>query len=176
MKAATIEVYNWVLRHIVRLDIAIPLERFNEEHPSLFDTLFKAIIGIVPDASGGFWVNEELEWAANLRDGAILAKLNHKLAQRSCELCQQLWYNENTGEPHLVNSTLLPMPREGPTPCQTEDGCLKGTPDKQRTLIRQNRLAVQHYKECVAVGSFPDDAIVRANAVIIRDALSRKAK
>lgn len=173
--SAAREVFNWTRSHLSRVPFGACLEDFNDAHPTLFGTLFKAILGHVPDSSGKLWFKEEIEWASNLRDGVMLSKLNPKLAQRSCELCQKLWYNEKTGEPHLVNSTMQPMPREGPTPCQTEDGCLKGTPDKQRTLIRQNRLAVQHYKECVAVGSFPDDAIVRANAVIIRDALSRKA-
>ena len=36
------------------------------------------------------------------------------------------------------------------------------------TLLPCNELAYEHYRECRAVGEFPDDPIVRRNAVIIR--------
>ena len=54
-------------------------------------------------------------------------------------------------------------------PCQTKLGCPKGTPDAGKTLTPENRQAWQHYKECRAVGNFPDDSIVRENAALIRD-------
>lgn len=37
-------------------------------------------------------------------------------------------------------------------------------------LTEQNWRAWAHYRECVAVGSFPDDPIVRRNAAVIRAA------
>jgi hypothetical protein len=48
-------------------------------------------------------------------------------------------------------------------------GCDKGTPEDQHVLTEQNRAAYEHWKECKAVGIFPDDPIVRKNAVIIQD-------
>jgi hypothetical protein len=36
-------------------------------------------------------------------------------------------------------------------------------------LSDRNWLAWQHYRECRAIGRFPDDPIVRRNAAIIRD-------
>jgi hypothetical protein len=35
-------------------------------------------------------------------------------------------------------------------------------------LSPRNESALQHYRECRAVGCFPDDPIVRANAAIVR--------
>lgn len=46
-------------------------------------------------------------------------------------------------------------------------GCPKGTPENQKGLSDQNLQALRHYQECKAVGSFPDDPIVRRNARII---------
>ena len=54
-------------------------------------------------------------------------------------------------------------------PCRDpERGCPKGTPEHPRTLLPENELAYEHYRECRAVGEFPDDAVVRRNAAIIR--------
>jgi hypothetical protein len=54
-----------------------------------------------------------------------------------------------------------------PPPCRTERGCPKGTPERSRALTPQNQAAYEHYLECRAVGQFPDDPIVRANAAVI---------
>ena len=53
-------------------------------------------------------------------------------------------------------------------PCRTRFGCKKGTPENPRSLSDSNQLAYEHYKQCRAVGQFPDDSIVRENAAIIR--------
>jgi hypothetical protein len=56
-------------------------------------------------------------------------------------------------------------------PCRLRaNGCPKGTPETSRALTDANWQAYQHYCECRAVGQFPDDAIVRRNAAIIREA------
>lgn len=60
-----------------------------------------------------------------------------------------------------------------PPPCRPHRGrkfrgCPNGTPEALRTLNEKNRLAYWHYQQCAAVGSFPDDEIVRQNAAIIR--------
>ncbi len=145
--------------------------------PEAFEKLLAAVSGIIPDASGQTWAEIEMFWRINLRDGVRLEALNPKLAKRSCDHCQEFWYDEKTGKPFLQNSTLLPMRREGGLPpCRVPGlGCLKGTPENQRGLSRENRWAYQHYLRCKAVGSFPQDEIVATNAAIIEKALSGKA-
>lgn len=61
----------------------------------------------------------------------------------------------------------LPRPARQRPPCRTKVGCDKGTPE--RSIINERTMrAYQHYLECSAVGSFPDDPVVRRNAGIIR--------
>ncbi|MCA9014012.1 MAG: hypothetical protein KDA77_01660, partial [Planctomycetaceae bacterium] len=50
-----------------------------------------------------------------------------------------------------------------------EKGCLKGTADKQKVLSPKNEKVYQHWKECKAVGQFPDDDIVKKHAALIQD-------
>jgi hypothetical protein len=45
--------------------------------------------------------------------------------------------------------------------------CHKGTPETSKALTARNLRAWRHYRECRAVGAFPDDPIVRRNAEII---------
>lgn len=47
--------------------------------------------------------------------------------------------------------------------------CPKGTPEKSRSLLPIMEQCYRHYRECKAVGSFPDDPVVRRNAAAIRD-------
>lgn len=56
-----------------------------------------------------------------------------------------------------------------PPECRTPKGCPKGTPEKSKALSSSNQLAYQHYLECKATGQWPDDAIVRRNAAVIRE-------
>src|SRR3954464_6059038 len=54
-------------------------------------------------------------------------------------------------------------------PCQDPNrGCPKGTPENPRSLCPENVEAYEHYLECRAIGSFPDDPIVHRNAALIR--------
>ena len=150
------------------------------EHPSSpgspeFETLWMAINGLIPDASGETWVEMESVHARNLTEGVGLEKTNPRLAKRSCEECKVYWFNERTGLPIVVTSTGEKMLRDGPTPCECEVGCAKGTPENQKTLSHMNRLAYKHYCECKA-SSFPNDPIVRKNAVLIDRALSKLEK
>lgn len=43
-----------------------------------------------------------------------------------------------------------------------------GSPDNRRALSPRNVQCYEHYMECAAVGQFPDDAVVRRNAGLIR--------
>lgn len=55
-------------------------------------------------------------------------------------------------------------------PCRDPNrGCPKGTPENQRTLWPENELCYEHYRECRAVGRFPNDSVVRRNAAIIME-------
>jgi len=60
-----------------------------------------------------------------------------------------------------------PMKRYTKPMCETDVGCPKGTPDHNRALTEQNRLAWQFHREC---------EIVRRNAVVIRNAKEWAAK
>ena len=70
---------------------------------------------------------------------------------------------EDQGQP-------LPRVKGQLPPCRVAGwGCAKGTPENSRSLTEQNVQAVQHYRECRAVGCFPDDDIVRQTAALIRE-------
>jgi len=62
-----------------------------------------------------------------------------------------------------------PMRRRGLAPC-AYGKCPKGDPDRPKTLWPRNAIAYQHYRECKATLSFPDDPIVRRNAAVIMSA------
>ena len=57
-------------------------------------------------------------------------------------------------------------------PCRYDSTpCPKGTPENPKSLSARNRKVLDHYRECEATGQFPNDAIVRQNAAIIRETL-----
>ena len=56
-----------------------------------------------------------------------------------------------------------------PPPCRTEEGCPKGTPENSNSLLPIMQDCYDHYRECRAVGQFPDDAVVRLCASAIRN-------
>lgn len=77
----------------------------------------------------------------------------------------------------LTDTQGRPVPRQklNPPPCRPMRGrkfvgCPKGTPEEPRSLSRKNVQAYWHYQQCSATGSFPEDALVRQNAAIIRAA------
>ena len=80
-------------------------------------------------------------------------------------------YDQTTGEVVIHGGRPLPRPSGTCAPCRLrENGCPKGTPERQKSLTERNWKAWFHYQECRAVGVFPDDAIVRRNAATIRAA------
>lgn len=98
--------------------------------------------------------------------------LHPEVAYRDCGHCSQFIYNEKTGEPDTYFGKLIPRKGSLP-PCRFKgaDGkslCKKGTPEESNALNQQNQRVYQHYLECKAIGHFPDDAIVRRNASLIR--------
>lgn len=104
----------------------------------------------------------------------LLELLHPKVASRDCSHCLLYLYDEETGEPirsRKKDGSLRLRDSSCPAPCRTSKGCPKGTPENSLALNSANREAWEHWKECKAVGSFPDDPIVRQNAAIIEDAL-----
>lgn len=128
--------------------------------------IFQAVQGLVADSTGEIWKEVEPLYLSNLKEGLRL-KLTHPLiANRSCELCQKLWFSERTGRP-IRDGNGKPMPRCGETLCQTPAGCPKGTPDKQKSFNRSNWWAYEHFLQCEQTGNFPDDPIVIRNKIAI---------
>jgi len=163
--------FEWIRKHIVTSD-RINLGEMYERKPDDFRQLLLTIQGLLPDSSGERWVDIEVEWQQNLCDGIVLAEKFPQLAKRSCESCLKWWYLAD-GTIKKSNSTGKKEERIAPAPCRTQTGCPKGTPEKQKVLNRANKWAFEHFKQCSAVGQFPDDQIVLENAVIIQKALSR---
>lgn len=95
--------------------------------------------------------------------------LHPLVAGRDCRHCLKYRYDEKTGKPETRRRSDEPIERDDmtPAPCRTHKGCPKGTPEDSKALDDRNWQAYQHHLECKAVGSFPDDPIVRRNAMLI---------
>jgi hypothetical protein len=101
--------------------------------------------------------------------------LSHRaIANRSCSDCQTYWYDDGgeIGGPVTTRGGKpLPRPPQSPTPCKRCPKIAPGDPPEPSSAIE---LTDQHwetwtfYRECRAVGSFPDDPRVRWAAAIIR--------
>lgn len=166
----------WIWSHIVDWTYEHQgpdsIDRMRMESPESLEKLRRLIYGVDPDLSGETWRDVEQHWRQNLYDGVRLELIDPKLAKRSCEDCQKYWYLANglvktiasTGDREL-------RPEEAYPSCQTEFGCLKGTPKNQKSLNVANGWAWRHFKMCEAIGRFPDDPIVSHNAEIIRRAI-----
>jgi hypothetical protein len=115
-----------------------------------------------------------------------LILLHPEVAFRDCEHCLVYSYDEETGELEYgrelgPDGERLPLKRLPvlPAPCRrvdrhgkpVEPGCPKGTPENPVALSPQNEAAWQYWRECRAVGRFPEDAWVRKNATIIQDVI-----
>lgn len=103
--------------------------------------------------------------------GVRLLLEHPEVATRDCEHCQAFHYDEKTGALKTLTGTDHPIPRdpECPPPCMTTVGCPKGSPDAGLELSLKNWRALEHFKQCRAVGRFPEDSIVERNAAIIDD-------
>ena len=95
-----------------------------------------------------------------------------EVAFRDCVVCQDVLFYEapddNAGEMVMRGGKPVKRHAKLPPPCRTKIGCKKGTPENPKSLSEKNQQAYQHYRECRAVGVFPDDPIVTQNAAVIR--------
>lgn len=148
------------------------IDRLRMENEPTLTKIRRLIFGLEVDASGEKWRDVEQDWKQNLYDGVRLDLLDPKLASRSCDDCQKYWYL-SSGLVKLISSTGEKelRPEEAYPSCRTEFGCLKGTPEKQKSLNTANGWAWRHFKQCDAIGRFPDDPIGAQNAEIIRKAI-----
>lgn len=96
-----------------------------------------------------------------------------EVAFRDCQFCLKVLHDAD-GKPEEKRGSTpekrVYYERDStcPADCRTPKGCPKGTAENPIELSESNRRAIEHYRECVAVGSFPNDDIVRRNAAIIR--------
>lgn len=106
--------------------------------------------------------------------GVRLMLQHPDIASRACEYCIQYVHEDKPGHfGEVVIHRDKPLPRlKGMKPpchwCEKIPEGEKPIPENAAELSAQNFQAFQHYLECKAVGSFPNDAIVRRNAAIIR--------
>ncbi len=106
-----------------------------------------------------------------------LVLLHAGIASRSCSDCQKYLYYDRGSDDFgaRVERGGLPVlrPKGAKTPC---GWCPKippreePKPENAVELSDKNLLALIHYRESRAVGDFPNDAIVRRNAALIRGA------
>lgn len=177
-KSGVAEITRWMSQHLVMWDATEEMSEaglrcFRGRVPEMYEQLWMAINGRSADDSGEVWEEVENEYANNLRSGVLLELTNPRLARRDCGECQTFWFSETTGLPILNNSDGTKMLRDGPTPCQSEVGCLRGTPEKPNSLNKTNGWAWRHWKDCDSVSRFPDDPIVARNSSLIREAIKQ---
>lgn len=136
--------------------------------------LFLICFGVMGPEEGGDW-SSDCEWrdVRNLRDGVVLALNFPMFAKRDCSHCKRWWYDDETGKVVTRGKKPLLRPLGTVTLCQTNEGCPKGTPENSKAFSEKNKLAWLHFLECDATGNFPDDPIVKRNAMVIRRAMKR---
>ena len=103
--------------------------------------------------------------------------LHPHLAGRTCGDCQTWVYPDKPGDfaDKPAERAGRPVPRAAGTrpPCSYCPKQPNTVPEAERTpdtaveLSDRNWQAYWHHQECAAVGSFPDDPIVRRNAAVI---------
>jgi hypothetical protein len=172
--AATIETaeIDLIVQHVIYVN-GQPLgdrETISRLRPAVRDALVDLIMS--------YSSTEQMDNAVNLGFGIRLQLIHPEIAARSCEDCQKwLYYDQGPGKfgERVERPAGVPVPR-GPhikTPCcwcaklpAGKEPC----PENAVELTAENFEAWAHYRECKAVGDFPQDAIVRFNASIIAEA------
>lgn len=86
-------------------------------------------------------------------------------------------FNHATGKLETRNGEPVPRVPGVKLPCEMSAGqafdvrqraCAKVAPDAGIELSESNRQAYRHYRQCRAIGRFPDDPLVIEHAEIIR--------
>lgn len=156
-----------IAAHIVCGPAASALKMFRETNWDFWHKLFVSVTACERD-------DQQQDDLHNLLHGVAVSIRYPHLSHSICQHCRNWWYDPATGETEYNDSTGKPEPRiEGMVlACQTKEGCPNGTPDAPQSLSPKNRLALIHYFECDATHRFPDDAIVKRNARVIRHALA----
>ncbi len=100
------------------------------------------------------------------------------MAGRSCEDCRTFVYDLETGQRKKDRKgAWLRRPPAPPgvltTPCHQCPKVPTDAPEKHwrhaQDLNPRSLRILQHYRECKAVGQFPDDPLVRRHAALIRE-------
>lgn len=110
--------------------------------------------------------------AQNLLEGVRIHRESPYLTTLDCHTCKTYWMDPLTGKVAWRGGKPQLRPEGTELLCQTREGCPKGSPDAPKTLSEKNQQALRHYKECKATNRFPEDAIVKHNAVLIEKGLS----
>lgn len=104
-----------------------------------------------------------------------LILLHPGAASINCEDCAKWVYDLKTGQRLQHHGQDVPNPTV--TPCRKDPKiCPKGSPEARSELTPRNWQAYGFYLECKAVMQFPDDAIARRTAGIIRAVEDRVAR
>jgi len=102
----------------------------------------------------------------------ILLERWPEVAAVDCLVCQKIQHDDNW-RPIMQAGQPVPRPSGIKPPCgYPHIGCPKGTPEQSRALTTENMQAYRFHKECEAVQQWPEDAVVRRNAAVIRSAES----
>lgn len=106
----------------------------------------------------------------------VIRRFRPEFAGRSCADCKRWLYRPDgskmvRGRPQDGGLPML-RPQGQPTPCHECPKVPSDAPERTSAHAiepsEKSWLAYQHYLECAAVGSFPDDPIVKRNARVIR--------
>lgn len=163
-------------RSAIRRHLVWESSPFEEWSDAEQDALFLIVMGKMKPQKGTPHTQADVQ---NLYDGVLLELTKPQFTKRTCEGCKAWWYDDDTGKVSTKNGKPLKRPEGTVLLCQTVEGCPVGTPENPKRLSAKNRRAWNHYQECKAVGQFPDDPIVRRNAMVIEKAIrtaQRRAK
>jgi hypothetical protein len=104
--------------------------------------------------------------------------LEHPLVWgRTCDDCERYVYLEDGQLMRRPARTGLPVlrPRGQLTPCPSCPKIHRDAPARTRVhadeMTPRNRQAFWHYRQCKAVGIFPDDPVVRRNAAVVAEVI-----
>jgi len=106
----------------------------------------------------------------NLKAGLQLFFENPMLGLRDCDLCQQWWFDHDTGLICQNANGPIRRPSHARVPCDTSAGCAKGHHENPLELSHRNKQAWKHFLEWRHIG-LPDShrqcPIVRRNWAIM---------